>query len=156
MAPSSRSTAARTRRARKQPVRVARVRLLDSAGTRESWMRQTHVWIRNSAGAWQLVLGQGVIMYEGPPLDPTLHARYAGTYVIAPGRTLMLTWEDNSLLVTWPNGGKGQIFLASPTEEASRTSGAGRLRFTLTPDGKPTAAALVRAEQEIWKATRTP
>ena len=59
---------------------------------------------------------------------------YAGAYVIAPGRTLTLTWENDMLLAVLPNGATKQIFLASPTEEAVRTVGAGRLKFTLAPD----------------------
>jgi hypothetical protein len=137
-------------------VRVARVRLLDATGGRESWIRQTHVLVRDADGAWRLALGQGVLMYEGPPLDAALHARYAGTYVISPGRQLVLAFEDGALFATFPNGGAAQVFLASPTEEASRTLGAGRLRFTLGPDGRPVAAALVRGDREVWRATRTP
>jgi ketosteroid isomerase-like protein len=136
-------------------VRVARVRLRDTAGTRESWLRQTHVFVRGDDGAWRLASGQGTLMYEGPPLDPALHARYAGTYVIAPGRVLTLEWEDDALFATLPNGARAQIFLASPTEEAVRTLGAGHLRFTLGPDGRPVAAALVRGGREVWRATRT-
>jgi uncharacterized protein DUF4440 len=136
-------------------VRVARVRLVDPEGKRESWMRQTHVLVRGTDGAWRLAWGQGVVMYEGAPLDGALHARYAGTYPLAPGRVLTLAWEDGALLATFPNGSRTQIFLASPTEEAARTAGAGRLRFTLGPDGRPTAAALVRDGQEVWRAPRT-
>lgn len=137
-------------------VRVSRIRLRDGAGTRESWLRQTQMFVRGNDGAWLLAWGQGVVMYEGAPLDPTLHARYAGTYVIAPGRELKLAWEDGALLGTLPGGAQVQIFLASPTEEAVRTLGAGSLRFTLSTDGTPTAAALVRGNQEMWRASRTP
>jgi hypothetical protein len=35
-----------------------------------------------------------------------------------------------------------------------RTSGGGRLRFTLDGDGRPVTAALVRGESEVWRATR--
>lgn len=136
-------------------VRVARVRLLDSAGKRESWLRQTHLFVRSADGAWRIASGQGVVMYEGPPLDAALHARYGGTYVIAPTRMLTLTWEDDALLATLPSGAKAQIFLGSPTEEVTRTLGAGRLKFTLGPDGRPVGAALVRGDQELWRATRS-
>jgi len=136
-------------------VRMARVQLIDSASKRESWLRQTHVFVRGVDGAWQLALGQGVMMYEGPPLDAALHARYSGTYVIAPGRALILTWEDGALFARFPSGATTQVFLASPTEEAARTVGAGRLRFTLGPEGRPVVATLVRDEQEVWRATRS-
>lgn len=135
-------------------VRVARVRLVDAPNNRESWLRQTHVLVRAADGAWRLALGQGVVMYEGPPLDLAMHERYAGTYSISPERKIVLSWEDGALIATFPNAAKTQIFLASPTEEASRTLGAGRLRFTLGADGRPVTVALVRGDQEVWRANR--
>jgi hypothetical protein len=65
-------------------------------------MRQTHTLVRGSAGKWQLAMGQGVIMYDGPPLDPALHARYAGVYVLGDGRQLVLEWSDGALLCHVP------------------------------------------------------
>ncbi len=135
-------------------IRIARVRLIDAANKRESWLRQTHVLVRDEDGIWRLALGQGVVMYEGPTLDLALHQRYAGTYAISADRKLVLAWEEGALQATFPSGGKTQIFLASPTEEASRTAGAGRLKFTLGEDGRPVAASLVRGDQEIWRAKR--
>lgn len=135
-------------------VRIARVRLVDAAGGRETWMRQTHTLVRNETGAWQLAMGQGVVMYDGPPLDPALHARYAGIYVIDQNRRLMLDWDDGALLATLPNGAQTQLFLESPTREALRNPAAGVLHFTLDEKGNPVTAALVRGTQEIWRATR--
>jgi ketosteroid isomerase-like protein len=135
-------------------VRVTRVRLVDAPDNRESWLRQTHVWVRDAGGAWKLAIGQGALMYEGPMLDLALHQRYAGTYVISPDRKLVLAWEDDALLATLPNGTKAQIFLASPTEEVTRTMGGGRFRFTLGEDGLPVSVALVRADKEVWRASR--
>jgi len=137
-------------------VRATRVRLLDAAGSRETWLRQTRVYVRDSDGSWRIALGQGVVMYAGPPLAAALHARYAGTYVIDAGRSLTLRWEDGALMATFPNGAETQIFLASPTEEAVRTAGVGKLRFTLDAQGQPVQAALVRNDQEVWRGTRTP
>ena len=133
-------------------VRISRVRLVDAK--RESWIRQTHTWVRNAAGNWQLAMGQGVTMYDGPPLDPALHARHAGSYELTDGRRLVLEWRDGSLLATFPNGAQAQVFLASPTEEAVRNPMVGNLRFTLDGNGQPSAVALVRAGQEAWRATR--
>jgi hypothetical protein len=135
-------------------VRVARVRMVDAAGGREVWMRQTHTLVRNGAGPWLLALGQGVVMYDGPPLDPALHARYAGTYNIEDGRKLLLEWADGALLATFPSGAKTQVFLASPTEEAMRNPAAGVLHFTLDAQGVPRAASLVRGTEELWRGTR--
>jgi len=135
-------------------IRVARVRLLDPSGKRESWMRQTHTLVRSSAGKWQLVMGQGVIMYDGPVLDPALHSRYAGVYMLGDGRQLVLEWTDGALLATFPSGAHTQIFLASPTLEAIRNPAAGTLMFTLDGSGSPTHAALVRAGQEQWRAAK--
>jgi hypothetical protein len=134
-------------------LRVARVRLLDPAGARESWLRQTHTLVRNG-DAWQLAMGQGVVMYDGPLLDPALHSRYAGVYTFGDGRKLLLEWNDGELLATFPNGAQTQIFLASPTEEAIRNLAVGSLRFTLDAQGNPTAASLIRGNQEIWRGTR--
>lgn len=133
-------------------VRVARVRL--QFPKRESWIRQTHTWVRDAAGAWKLAMGQGVVMYDGPPLDAELHARYAGTFAVGDGRRLTLTWQDQMLLATFPNGAQTQVFLASPTEEVVRTPNAGALRFELDERGHPRSAALVRAGEEIWRARR--
>ena len=95
-------------------------------------------------------------MYEGPTLDMALHQRYAGTYVIDADRKLVLSWEDDALFATLPNGAKAQIFLASPTEEATRTTGGGRFKFTLGADGRPVSVALVRGDKEAWRANRAP
>jgi ketosteroid isomerase-like protein len=135
-------------------IRIARIRLVDVANKRESWLRQSHVLVRGEDGEWRIALGQGVVMYEGPPLDAALHERYVGTYVISPERKLVLAWEDGGLQATLPSGARTQIFLASPTEEASRTASAGRLKFTLGDDGRPVAASLVRGDQEVWRAKR--
>jgi hypothetical protein len=136
-------------------IRLARVQLVDPAQGRESWLRQTHVLVRESDGAWRLVLGQGVLMYEGGLLDPALHRRYVGTYDISTDRRLILSWEEGALFATFPTGARSQVFLASPTEEASRTAGAGRLTFSLDADGRPESVALVRGSQEVWRARRS-
>ncbi|QJR13529.1 nuclear transport factor 2 family protein [Usitatibacter palustris] len=136
-------------------VRVSRVRLVDAAGAKETWLRQTRVYVRGSDGGWRLAVGQGVAMYQGPLLDAALHARYAGTYAIDPGRSLTLKWQDGALLATFPSGAETQIFLASPTEEAVRAEGIGKLRFTLDAQGQPTHAALVRNDKELWRGTRS-
>jgi uncharacterized protein DUF4440 len=135
-------------------VRIARVQLVDSARARESWLRQTLVLVRGEDQSWRIASGQGTLMYEGPRLDRSLEARYVGTYALPDGRLLVLRWEDGGLFATLPNGATAQIFLGSPTEEVVRTTGAGRLRFTLGADGRPIAAALVRGETEVWRATR--
>lgn len=137
-------------------VRMVRVRLLDPAHGYERWIRQTRVFVRGTDGEWRLAWGQGTLMYEGRPLDAALHARYAGTYEIDSERVLTLRWKDEALFATFPNGAEGQIFLASPTEEAARTVGAGHLRFKLGPDRRPVTAALMRGDQELWRATRRP
>ena len=85
---------------------------------------------------------------------PTLESGGPGTLVIDAGRVLRLAWEDGALLATFPGGARTQVFLASPTEEAVRTAGLARLRFTLGPDGRPADATLVRDGQEVWRATR--
>jgi hypothetical protein len=135
-------------------IRLARVRLLDAPNKRESWLRQSRVFAREADGAWRLALGQGVVMYEGPILDAAMHERYAGRYAISPDRTLLLSWEDGWLFATFPGGAKSQIFLASPTEEAARTSGAGRLTFELDESGRPATVLLVRGTEVVWRAER--
>ena len=135
-------------------IRIARIRLLDAPDKRESWLRQTHVLVRGEDGTWRIAMGQGVFMYDGPVLDLNLHQRYVGTYIISPGRKLVLTWQEGLLHAVFPNGSSTEIYLASPTEEASRNAGGGRLKFTLDDGGRPVAASLVRGEQEVWRATR--
>ncbi|APV51983.1 hypothetical protein BWI17_21325 [Betaproteobacteria bacterium GR16-43] len=135
-------------------VRVTRVRLADEAAKRESWLRQSHTLVRGSDGQWRLAMGQGVLMYEGPPLDKALHARYTGTFVLEDGRVLKMAWIDDSLMATLPNGVMTQIFLASPTEEATRTVGAGRLKFAPDANGVPSEASLWRGEDVQWRAKR--
>lgn len=134
-------------------VRMSRVRLEQQG--RESWMRQTHTWVRDAKGVWKLAIGQGVVMYDGPPLDVALHSRYAGTFALEDGRKLVLKWQEPMLLATFPNGAQTQIFLASATEEAMRNPGAGGLRFDLDEQGNPRGVALVRAEQVVWRAKRS-
>ena len=134
-------------------VRIARIRVVDAARGREFWTRQTHTLVREG-GQWQLAIGQGVIMYDGPPLDPALHARYAGVYAIDDGRKLVLEWDDGSLLATLPNGAQTQVFLKSPTEEALRNPAAGVLNFKLDDKGMPVSASLMRGSEEAWKALR--
>lgn len=133
-------------------IRLSRVQLRDA--NRESWIRQTHTWTRDDAGNWRLAMGQGVTMYDGPVLDASMHARYAGVYALEDGRRLVLEWQDGTLLATFPNGAQTQVFLASPTEEAVRVPGAGSLRFTLDAQGTPQTVALVRAGAEAWRAVR--
>lgn len=135
-------------------VRISTVRLVQKDGSRESWLRQTHTWVRSSAGDWKLAMGQGVVMYDGPPLDTAMHARYAGVYALEDGRTLTLVWQQERLLATFPYGAQTQIFLASPTEEVVRNPAAGALRFVLDEKGVPRSAALVRGEKEAWRALR--
>ncbi len=134
-------------------IRVARVRL--KFQNRESWIRQTHVWVRVADGAWKLASGQGVPMYDGPALDESLHSRYAGTFTLSDGRKLVLSWEEPLLLATMPNGARSQVFLGSPTEEVVRNPAAGALRFELDDRGIPQVASLMRSNQEVWRAKRT-
>lgn len=133
-------------------VRVSRVRLADAE--HESWIRQTHIWVHNTAGNWQLVMGQGVTMYDGPRLHTELQARYAGVFALDDGRRLLLEWQEGALLATFPNGAQTQVFLASPTEEAVRNPLAGNLHFELDERGIPRAVALMRSGQAVWRGTR--
>lgn len=133
-------------------VRISRVRL--ELQGRESWIRQTHTWVRDAKSTWKLAMGQGVLMYDGPPLDQALHARYGGTFKLEDGRKLVLKWQEPMLMVTFPNGATTQLFLASPTEELIRNPAAGAMRFSLDERGAPEEVALVRAGQEVWRAKR--
>ena len=135
-------------------VRISRVRLLFTDQKRESWMRQTHTWVRNAPGEWKLAMGQGVVMYDGQPLDSSIYPRYAGTYELTDGRKLTLYTQDDTLLATFPSGAQTQIFLASPTEEVVRNPGAGSLHFVLGENGAPVSVSLMRAGKEAWRATR--
>jgi len=135
-------------------IRMARVRLLDSKASRESWMRQTHVLVRDDHDVWRIAHGQGTVMYEGPPLDMSTYARYAGTYLIDDKRKIVLSFEDEALFATFPNGAKSQVFLRTPTDEVTRVMGVGQLHFTLGKDGVPAAVSLMRDGKEVWRAAR--
>ena len=97
---------------------------------------------------------------EKPVVGPAQPRELLPEYVIGPGygmkpgAAMRLAWEDGALLGTLPSGAQVQIFLASPTEEAVRTVGAGSLRCTLDADGIPVGASLIRAGVEQWRATR--
>lgn len=136
-------------------IRSARVRLRFASPPGEGWLRQSLTFVRQADG-WRLAAGQGTRMYDGPVTDTALYQRYAGTYVIAPGRSLALRWDGDALLATWPSGTRVQTFLASPTEEWVAVPRAGRLRFTLGPDGRPTVVTAVRDTAVLWRAERSP
>ena len=138
-----------------EAVRTVRLRLRDRAGTWERWMLQTQVFARE-AGTWRQVDGADTVLYEGKPLSDSLHSRYGGAFMIAPGRVLVLIWQGGLLLARFPDGTTRQVFLASPTEEAPRKgSDDGELHFTLSDDGKPATVTLVRNGQVVWRATRS-
>jgi len=136
-------------------VRTSRLRLRDRAGTREKWLHRTHVYAQDRAGAWKLVRAQDQVIYEGGALSDSLHSRYGGTFMIAPGKVVRLAWRAGMLLATLPEGSTRQVFLASPVEEAVHEPGAAHLRFTLSDDGKPATVASVQGGKEEWRATRS-
>ena len=135
-------------------IRTARVRVRFRDGSRETWMRQTRVYVRDGS-AWKLASGQGTRMYDGPLIDPDLYRRYTGTYDIEGRRPLCLEWDGRALLATYPGGTRTQVFLKSPTEEEA-LGGADRLRFTLDADGRPSSVALMRGADQVWRARRRP
>jgi ketosteroid isomerase-like protein len=136
-------------------IRSARVRLRFASPPGEGWIRQSLTFVRQADG-WRVAAGQGTRMYDGPATDTALYRRYAGTYLIGPGRALVLRWDGDALLATWPSGAQVQTFLASPSEEWVAVPRAGRLRFTLGPDGRPTAVTAVRDTVVLWRAERAP
>lgn len=135
-------------------IRSARVRLRFASPPGEGWIRQSLTFVRQADG-WRVAAGQGTRLYDGPVTDTALYRRHAGTYAIAPGRALVLRWDGDALLATWPSGARVQTFLASPTEEWVAVPRAGWLRFTLDPDGRPTAVTAMRDTVVLWRAERT-
>jgi ketosteroid isomerase-like protein len=132
-------------------IATARVRTRFPGGTRETWVRQSRVYVRDGRG-WKLALGHGTALYDGPPTTSELYGRYAGTYVMADGRTLRLEWDGDSLMATLPNGPRTQIFLKSPTEEV--TALPEHFAFTLDAAGRPTIVRSMRGSMEVWRAER--
>lgn len=133
-------------------VRVSRVRLLTPTTNSENWFAQA-VTLTRDQGQWRIAFGQGTYLYSGVPQDAARLARYAGAYVIDSLRTLTLAWDGVSLLATYPDGTRGQVFLKSPTEQAVAVAGAG-LHFTLGPDSVPVSVALVSGTRERWRGFR--
>ena len=139
----------------KDAVRTVRLRLRDRAGTWERWLLKTQVFAREG-DAWRQVDGADTLLYEGKPLSDSLHSRYGGAFMIAPGRMVVLMWQGGLLLARFPDGTTRQVFLASPTEEAPRKGhDDGELHFTLSDDGRPATMTLVRNGQVVWRATRS-
>lgn len=132
-------------------ITTARVRLRFAGGTREGWFTQSRVYVRR-AGVWQLAHGQGTRMYDGPATGAELYGRYQGTFALADGRTLALSWDGDALIATMPSGARSQIFLASPTEEA--TAAQQRLQFELDADRRPAVVRLMRGDEQVWRAER--
>ena len=130
---------------------TSRVRSRSPGGERETWLRQSRIYVRDDGG-WKLSLGQGTRMYDGPVTRSDLYSRYAGTYLLPDGRRLVMEWDGDSLLATLPNGSRSQVFLKSPTEEAIATPE--RFLFVLDATGHPTAVRLMRDTSELWQAER--
>lgn len=134
--------------------RTVRLRLRDRAGTWERWWMQQQFFVREGSGSWRKVDSADTLLYQGKPFHDQLHARYGGIFMIAPGQVVRLAWQGGVLLARFPDGSMRQVFLASPVEEAQGPAADGRLRFTLSDDGRPATVSLVRDGREIWRATR--
>src|SRR5262245_36438053 len=118
---------------------------------RDLWFRQSSVYVRDGE-VWKLAMGHGTLMYDGPITTSTLYGRYAGTYVLQDGRTLKMEWDGDSLIGTLPGGTRSQIFLKSPTEEASERPN--RLAFVLDKTGHPTTVRMMNGATEGWRAEK--
>jgi ketosteroid isomerase-like protein len=132
-------------------IRTTRVRTRFKDGTRETWMRQNRVFV-SEAGQWKLASGQGTRMYDGPVTTSKTYQPYAGTYVIDTRRSLLLEWDGDALLATYPSGARSQVFLKSPTEEA--VQGPDQFRFVLDQAGRPASVVLLRGEEQVWRGER--
>jgi ketosteroid isomerase-like protein len=132
-------------------IRTTRVRIRFKDGSRETWARQTRVFVLDG-GRWKLASGQSTRMYDGPVTTARLYEPYAGAYVIDAKRTLRLEWDGDSLMGTYPNGARTQVFLKSPTDEAA--FGPDRLRFELNAAGRPVAVQLLRGDEVVWRGDR--
>lgn len=129
----------------------SRVRIRSRDGERETWFFQSRVYVREDRG-WKLLSGQGTRMYDGSVTRSDLYSRYAGTYVLLDGRRLEMKWDGDALLATLPNGSRSQVFLQSPTEEATATPE--HFLFVVDSSGEPSAVRLMRDSSELWQAER--
>jgi ketosteroid isomerase-like protein len=129
----------------------SRVRTRFPGGNRKTWLRQSRVYVWDDRG-WKLAMGHGTPLYDGPVTMAELYSRYAGIYVTRDGRTLRLEWDGDSLMAFLPNGSHTQIFLKSPTEEA--TALPEHFVFTLDATGHPTLVRSMRNQTEVWRAER--
>src|SRR4051812_417392 len=80
-------TASDTAEGRRE-VRTSRLRLRDRAATHERWLLRTEVFIAEANGSKRLAKVDEVVLYDGPPLSDSLHSRYGGSFMIAPGKTM--------------------------------------------------------------------
>ena len=132
-------------------IRTARVRIRFKDGTRETWMRQNRVFVRDG-DQWKLASAQGTRMYRRPGDDagdiPTLRRqiRHRHETVATPRLGRRRAARDLSQR-------RAQSSLPeSPTEEA--VQGPDHFRFVLNEGGRPVAVLLLRGEQQVWRGER--
>jgi hypothetical protein len=127
-------------------IATSRVRTRFPGGSCEMWLRQSRVYVW-SDGAWKLALGHGTPLYDGPVTSATLYEKYAGTYVMADGRTLRMEWDGDSLMATLPLGARTQVFLKSPTTPPPAVSNSGTLATPVGSVAKSVRPTLVTTNE---------
>ena len=117
---------------------------------------ETDTWVRRN-GEWQIVAEQVLRYYEDPApgkADVKKYANYAGTYELAPGKTLTVSSEGTDLYSQRTDKPK-QLLVPEASDIFFRKGVEGRLLFRR--DEKEKVDALIdrrNNEDVVWKKTK--
>jgi hypothetical protein len=116
----------------------------------------TDVWLRRN-GTWQIVAEQALRYYDDPAPgrpDMTKYADYEGVYELAPGRTVEVSSEGETLI--YQRSGKAKVLLLPETGDLFFRKGVeGRLLFRRDAPGKVDALIDRRNNEDIvWRKIR--
>ena len=116
---------------------------------------ETDTWMNRNA-EWQIVSGQVLRYYEDPMPrrpNPEKFPEYAGTYELAPGKTLIVFPENNDLY-SQKTGKAKELLITEGPDIFFRKGIEGRIVFRRAPNGKVDALLDRRNNEDIvWKRT---
>lgn len=113
----------------------------------------TDTWVRRS-GEWQIVAGQMPRYYEDPApgkVDTKKYTEYAGSYELAPGKTLRVSVDEDVLYRQRGDGAK-ELLIPEATDIFFRKGVEGRQLFRHADNGKVDALIDRRNNEDIvWR-----
>lgn len=116
----------------------------------------TDTWLRRN-GIWQIIAEQSLRYYDDPALgrsEVAKYADYAGVYELAPGKTMEVSSEGESLLSQRPGEAKERL-LPETGDLFFRKGIEGRRLFRRDAKGKVDALIDRRNNEDIvWRKTR--